>query len=115
LLNISSPLFLIVKPVLRSNILATIACNYMVPVAMVNQVGSNDSLIFDGSSVVFDPAGNVIAQGKSFEEDLIYFDSDRLAGEVHEQLQGEEASAYAALVLGTRDYVRKCGFQQVII
>ena len=95
--------------------LATIARNYKVPVAMVNQVGGNDSLIFDGSSVVFDPAGNVIAQGKSFEEDLIYFDSDRLTGEIHEQVQGEEASAYAALVLGTRDYVRKCGFQQVII
>src|SRR5439155_10752517 len=78
-------------------------------------VGGNDSLIFDGSSVVFDPAGNVIAQGKSFEEDLIYFDSDRLTGEIHEQLQGEEASAYAALVLGARDYVRKCGFRQVIV
>jgi NAD+ synthase/NAD+ synthase (glutamine-hydrolysing) len=115
LLNISASPFWIGKPELRRNMLATIARNYKVPVAMVNQVGGNDSLIFDGSSVVFDPAGNVIAQGKSFEEDLIYFDSDRLAGEVHEQLQGEEASAYAALVLGTRDYVRKCGFQQVII
>jgi len=95
--------------------LATIARNYKVPVAMVNQVGGNDSLIFDGSSVVFDPAGNLIAQGKSFEEDLLYFDSDRLTGELREQLQSEEASAYAALVLGTRDYVHKCGFQQVII
>jgi NAD+ synthase (glutamine-hydrolysing) len=115
LLNISASPFWIGKPELRRNMLATIARNYKVPVAMVNQVGGNDSLIFDGSSVVFDPAGNVIAQGKSFEEDLIYFDSDRLTGEVHEQLQGEEASAYAALVLGTRDYVRKCGFRQVII
>jgi NAD+ synthase (glutamine-hydrolysing) len=115
LLNISASPFWIGKPELRRNMLATIARSYTVPVAMVNQVGGNDSLIFDGSSVVFDPAGNVIAQGKSFEEDLIYFDSDRLTGEVHEQLQGEEASAYAALVLGTRDYVRKCGFRQVII
>ena len=115
LLNISASPFWIGKPELRRNMLATIARNYKVPVAMVNQVGGNDSLIFDGSSVVFDPAGNVIAQGKSFEEDLIYFDSDQLTGELHEQLQGEEASAYAALVLGTRDYVRKCGFQQVII
>jgi NAD+ synthase (glutamine-hydrolysing) len=115
LLNISASPFWIGKPELRRNMLATIARNYKVPVAMVNQVGGNDSLIFDGSSVVFDPAGNVIAQGKSFEEDLIYFDSDRLTGEVHEQLQGEEASVYAALVLGTRDYVRKCGFRQVII
>ena len=114
-LNISASPFWIGKPELRRNMLATIARNYKVPVAMVNQVGGNDSLIFDGSSVVFDPAGNVIAQGKSFEEDLIYFDSDRLTGEIREQLEGEEANAYAALVLGTRDYVRKCGFQQVII
>jgi len=61
------------------------------------------------------PAGEVIAQGKSFEEDLIYFDSDQLTGEVHSQTAGEEASAYGALVLGTRDYVRKCGFRQVIV
>jgi NAD+ synthase/NAD+ synthase (glutamine-hydrolysing) len=115
LLNISASPFWIGKPELRRNMLATIARNYKVPVAMVNQVGGNDSLIFDGSSVVFDPAGNLIAQGKSFEEDLIYFDSDRLTGEVRAQLEGEEANAYAALVLGTRDYVRKCGFQQVII
>jgi NAD+ synthase (glutamine-hydrolysing) len=114
-LNISASPFWIGKPELRRNMLATIARSYKVPVAMVNQVGGNDSLIFDGSSVVFDPAGNVIAQGKSFEEDLIYFDSDKLTGEIHEQVQGEEASAFAALVLGTRDYVRKCGFQQVII
>ena len=115
LLNISASPFWIGKPELRRNMLATIARNYKVPVAMVNQVGGNDSLIFDGSSVVFDPAGNVVAQGKSFEEDLIYFDSDRLTGEIHKLLQDEEASAYSALVLGTRDYVRKCGFKQVII
>jgi NAD+ synthase (glutamine-hydrolysing) len=72
-------------------------------------------MVFDGSSMVFDRAGNVIAQGKSFEEDLIFFDSDSLSGEIHEQIAGEEASVYAALVLGTRDYVRKCGFRQVII
>ena len=57
----------------------------------------------------------MIAQGKSFEEDLVYFDSERLTGEMHEQIEGEEASAYAALVLGTRDYVHKCGFERVII
>jgi len=115
LLNISASPYCIGKADLRRDMLATIARNYKVPVAMVNQVGGNDSLIFDGSSVVFDPAGNLIAQGKSFEEDLLYFDSDRLTGELREQLQSEEASAYAALVLGTRDYVHKCGFQQVII
>jgi NAD+ synthase (glutamine-hydrolysing) len=115
LLNISASPFWLGKRELRRDMLATIARSYKVPVAMVNQVGGNDSLVFDGSSLVFNPAGEVIAQGKSFEEDIIYFDSDRLTGEMHSQIEGEEASAYAALVLGTRDYVRKCGFTKVIV
>jgi NAD+ synthase (glutamine-hydrolysing) len=115
LLNISASPFWLGKREFRCDMLATIARSYKVPVAMVNQVGGNDSLVFDGSSLVLDATGKVIAQGKSFEEDLVYFDSDRLTGEMHEQLEGEDASAYAALVLGTRDYVRKCGFQKVII
>jgi len=115
LLNISASPFWLGKRELRRDMLATIARNYKLPVAMVNQVGGNDSLVFDGSSLVLDRAGNVIAQGQSFEEDLIYFDSDQLTGEMHTQIEGEEASVYAALVLGTRDYVRKCGFRQVIV
>jgi NAD+ synthase (glutamine-hydrolysing) len=78
---------------------------------MVNQVGGNDSLVFDGSSLVIAPDGQVIAQAKSFEEDLIYFDSQKLTGDMHSQVVGEEGSAYEALVLGTRDYVHKCGFR----
>ncbi len=114
-LNISASPFWAGKRKLRRDMLATIAKNDRVPVVFVNQVGGNDSLVFDGSSLVFDREGQVIAQAKSFEEDLILFDSDNLTGDMHEQIQGEEASIYAALVLGTRDYVRKCGFQQVII
>jgi NAD+ synthase (glutamine-hydrolysing) len=72
-------------------------------------------LVFDGSSVVFAPDGRTIAQAKSFEEDLILFDTETLTGDIHPQIQGELETAYAALVLGTRDYVRKCGFQKVII
>ncbi len=114
-LNISASPFWIGKREFRREMLATIARQDKVPVAMVNQVGGNDSLVFDGSSLVLNCAGEVIAQGKSFEEDLVYFDSQHLTGEMHEQMQGEEASAYAALVLGTRDYVRKCDFRKVII
>lgn len=114
-LNISASPFWAQKRELRRDMLATIARNDHVPVVFVNQVGGNDSLVFDGSSLVFDREGRVIAQGKSFEEDLIFFDSDKLTGDMHEQIEGEEASVYAALVLGTRDYVRKCGFRQVII
>ena len=115
LLNISASPFWMGKREFRRDMLASIARAQKVPVAMVNQVGGNDSLIFDGSSLVLNAAGEVIAQGKSFEEDLIYFDSDKLTGDVHEQIPGEEASVYAALVLGTRDYVHKCGFQKVIV
>lgn len=114
-LNISASPFWAKKRELRRDMLATIAKNDRVPVVFVNQVGGNDSLVFDGSSLVFNREGEVIAQGKSFEEDLILFDSDSLTGEMHEQLAGEEASIYAALVLGTRDYIRKCGFHKVII
>ncbi len=115
LLNISASPFWLGKRELRRDMLGAIARQHGTPVAMVNQVGGNDSLVFDGSSLVLNADGEVIAQGKSFEEDIVYFDSDRMAGEVHEQVPGDEASAYAALVLGTRDYVRKCGFRQVIV
>jgi NAD+ synthase (glutamine-hydrolysing) len=114
-LNISASPFWLGKRELRRDMLATIARTDKVPVVMVNQVGGNDSLLFDGSSLVLNREGKVIAQGKSFEEDIVYFDSATLEGELHEQVEGEEASAYAALVLGTRDYVRKCSFKQVII
>jgi NAD+ synthase/NAD+ synthase (glutamine-hydrolysing) len=114
-LNISASPFWLGKRELRRDMLATLAKSHNVPVAMVNQAGGNDSLIFDGSSLVIAPDGRVIAQAKSFAEDLIYFDSESLTGEMHEQIEGEEASAYEALVLGTRDYVRKCGFQRVIV
>jgi NAD+ synthase (glutamine-hydrolysing) len=115
ILNISASPFWIGKRELRRDMLAAIAQRYKVPVVLVNQVGGNDQLIFDGSSLVLAPDGRVIAQGKSFEEDLVFFDPNALTGEMHPQIEGVEASVYAALVLGTRDYVRKCGFHHVVI
>ena len=114
-LNISASPFHIGKRELRRNMLETIARDNKVPVLFVNQVGGNDSLVFDGSSLVIAPDGRIVAQAASFEEDLIFFDSETLHGDMHQQIQGEEASAYAALVLGTRDYVNKCGFKSVIM
>ena len=114
-LNISASPFWLGKREFRRDMLVSIARNQKVPVAMVNQVGGNDSLVFDGSSLVIAPDGHVIAQGKSFEEDLIFFDSTMLIGDVHSNVPSEEASAYAALVLGTRDYVHKCGFRRAIV
>ena len=115
LLNISASPFYAGKRELRQSMLAAIATKYKVAVAMVNQVGGNDSLVFDGSSLVIAPDGRVVAQAKSFEEDLIFFDTESMAGDLHPQIEGLEASVYSALVLGTRDYVRKCGFHRVLV
>ena len=114
-LNISASPFWIGKRELRRDMLTSIARQHKVPVAMVNQIGGNDSLVFDGSSIVLNALGEVVAQGRSFEEDLIYFDSASLTGDMHEQIEGDVASVYAALVLGTADYMRKCGFQKAIV
>jgi NAD+ synthase/NAD+ synthase (glutamine-hydrolysing) len=114
-LNISASPFYAGKRGLRRDMLAAIARRYRVPVVMCNLVGGNDSLVFDGSSMVIGPDGSVVAQGKSFEEDLIFCELDSLRGDMRPTVPGEEASIYAALVLGTRDYVHKCGFRQVIV
>ena len=114
-LNISASPFHLGKRELRHQMLATIARDNRVPVLFVNQVGGNDSLIFDGSSMVLAPDGSIVAQAKSFEEDLVIFDSETMRGDMHEQVAVGTPSAYAALVLGTCDYVRKCGFSKVVI
>jgi NAD+ synthase (glutamine-hydrolysing) len=114
-LNISASPFHLGKRELRREMLETIARDNRVPVVFVNQVGGNDSLVFDGSSLVIAPDGRTVARAKSFEEDLVLFDSETLTGDMHHQIEGEEGSAYSALVVGTRDYVRKCGFQKVVI
>jgi NAD+ synthase/NAD+ synthase (glutamine-hydrolysing) len=114
-LNISASPFHLGKRELRRQMLATIARDNKVPVLFVNQVGGNDSLIFDGSSMVIAPDGRIVAQAKSFEEDLVIFDSETMQGDMHEQIAVGTPSAYAALVLGTCDYVRKCGFSKVVI
>ena len=115
ILNISASPYTIDKRSLRHDMLRAIAIERRVPVVYVNQVGGNDSLIFDGSSMAFMPDGRVAALAKSFEEDLVLFDTVTGAGEIRPQPLDELAAAYHALVLGTRDYVRKCGFSKVVV
>ncbi len=115
LLNISSSPYTIDKRSLRHDMLQNIAREYRVPVVYVNQVGGNDSLIFDGSSVAFMPDGRVAARAKSFEEDLIFFDTVTGLGDVRPLIEDELEAAFRALVMGTRDYVRKCGFKKVVV
>ncbi|MGH9714957.1 MAG: NAD+ synthase [Candidatus Acidiferrales bacterium] len=115
MLNISASPYTIDKRSLRHDMLRAIAIEHHVPVVYVNQVGGNDSLIFDGSSVAFMPDGRVAALANSFEEDLVYFDSTTGRGDIRTQSLDELGAAYHALVVGTRDYVRKCGFSKVVV
>jgi len=115
ILNISASPWWRNKRGLRREMLAAIAKRHHAPVAMVNQVGGNDSLIFDGSSLVIDANGEVIAQAKSFEEDLIFVDLQAHSGDMREQAGDEDAAMLEALTLGTRDYVGKCGFAKAVI
>ncbi len=115
LLNISSSPYTLDKRSVRHDMLRTIAREHRIPVVYVNQVGGNDSLLFDGSSVAFMPDGRLAARAKSFEEDLIYFDTITGLGDIRPAVEDELEAAYRALVLGTRDYVRKCGFRKVVI
>jgi NAD+ synthase (glutamine-hydrolysing) len=115
LLNISSSPYVVGKRNLRLEMLRATARRHRTPVVYVNQVGGDDSLIFDGSSVAILPDGRIAAQAKSFEEDLVFFDSATGVGDVRPGVTDEVEAVYRALVLGTRDYVRKCGFQKVVI
>ena len=113
-INLSSSPYWHGKRAVRREMLAAIARRDGVPVLMVNQVGGNDSLIFDGSSLALNAQGELVAQAASFQEDLVCvdpFDAPVLA--VTEE--DETAAAYRALVLGTRDYVRKCGFRKALV
>jgi NAD+ synthase (glutamine-hydrolysing) len=115
LLNLSASPYTIDKRFLRLGMLRSTALHHKRPVVYVNQVGGNDSLIFDGASVAFTASGKIAAQARAFEEDLVLFDTVTGQGDIHDQPKDETAYAYEALVLGTRDYVRKCGFSKTIV
>jgi NAD+ synthase (glutamine-hydrolysing) len=115
LINISGSPFTIDKRFLRLGMLRSLAQHHQRPVVYVNQVGGNDSLVFDGASVAMTADGKIAARAKAFEEDLVMFDTVAGEGDVHEQPEEEIAYAHKALVVGTRDYVRKCRFTKAIV
>jgi NAD+ synthase (glutamine-hydrolysing) len=103
------------KRAMRSDIYRAAARRYKKPVVYVNQVGGNDQLVFDGTSFAMNGAGDVIAAACSFDEDLVLCDLDAGTGDRRENFPDECEAVYQALVLGTRDYIRKCGFSRVLI
>ncbi|MSO46138.1 MAG: NAD+ synthase [Acidobacteria bacterium] len=115
IVNMSASPFTAGKHARREDMLGSLARKYRVPLVYVNQVGGNDDLVFDGRSCAFSPAGAICARGKSFESDEVICDLDETrpleaAGDLD-----AESEIWRALVLGTRDYARKCGFSHAVL
>jgi len=115
LINISASPYSAGKIPLRQEMLSAIAREYRVPVVLVNQVGGNDQLIFDGCSMVVGEDGALRARAACFEEDLLVVEVGDWRGDVRPAPSDEIEAMYQALVLGTRDYVHKCGFEEVVL
>ncbi len=123
LVNIAASPFTIEKRALRPRMLAATARHWSLPLVFVNQVGGQDDLVFDGASAVFDRRGQVIAQARELAADLVFAnveaDSDGAstarANDMRALAASPEHAALDALVLGTRDYARRCGFTQALL
>jgi NAD+ synthase/NAD+ synthase (glutamine-hydrolysing) len=115
LISINASPYHMGKRQLRREIFAATAQRHALPVVYVNSVGGNDQLVFDGSSFAMDAKGRLIASAASFSEDLVLVDLKAGQGELHETLRDENEACYEALVLGTRDYIHKCGFRKVLL
>ena len=115
IVNLSASPFEVGKYRFRETMLGSMARRHRAPLLYVNQVGGNDDLIFDGRSCGFGADGTPIARGRSFESDIVLCDLDHTArlGPSDDILA--EAEIWQALVLGTRDYARKCGFRSVVL
>jgi NAD+ synthase (glutamine-hydrolysing) len=115
IVNLSASPFTAGKQLLREKMLGHMAGKYGVPMVIVNQVGGNDELIFDGRSAAFDAAGRLFARAKGFEEDVLVVDMGACSGAISADDFEAEAEIWHALVLGVRDYARKTGFTKTLL
>ncbi|PKN68177.1 MAG: NAD+ synthase [Deltaproteobacteria bacterium HGW-Deltaproteobacteria-15] len=115
LVNLSASPYTLHKRSVRKGIMEKLATRYGVPTIYCNQVGGNDDVLFDGASMVVDPRGRLILMGREFEEDLLVWDSRQEYPPLHDPIRPDEESILKGLVMGTRDYLRKCGFRKAIV
>jgi NAD+ synthetase len=115
LVNISASPYTMGKPALRTDILKWVSARYNVPIAYCNQAGGNDDLLFDGSSMVVDRRGRLVRAAPEFEESLLFWDTEATAEPVSAPWLARVDSVLKGLVMGTRDYTRKCGFRQALV
>ena len=115
LVNLSASPYTLKKLELRSKVSSFAAQYLQVPLIYVNQIGANDNLIFDGNSFILDKNGSKIKQLKSFSEDLSSWEIEQTKPEKNEFKNSEMSSIFDALVLGVKDYAKKCGFKTALV
>ncbi|MDC2963217.1 NAD+ synthase, partial [Prochlorococcus sp. AH-736-K15] len=115
LVNLSASPFTLKKLELRSKVSSFAAQYLQVPLIYVNQIGANDNLIFDGNSFILDKNGSKVKQLKSFSEDLSSWEIEQTKPEKNEFENSEMSSIFDALVLGVKDYAKKCGFKTALV
>ncbi len=123
LLNISASPFHLGKIETRKEIVSQCATQLECPVCYCNLVGGQDELVFDGQSMFADASGKIVAMAKPFEDDLLIADVEAEGKNYTVKPVGDSTSRildtldemYLALVLGTKDYVRKNGFSEVLV
>jgi NAD+ synthase/NAD+ synthase (glutamine-hydrolysing) len=113
--NLSASPFSAGKHVRREEMISSLARKHHVAVAYVNQFGGNDDVVFDGRSCAFNADGAPIARGRSFGPDVVICDLTTAGSIAPPSDVGIESEIWRALVLGTFDYVRKCGFATVVL
>ena len=113
-MNISASPWNVGKEKLRHDMLASLARKSRRPVLLCNMAGGNDELIFDGTSMAFNAAGELIARARAFEEDFVVVDTSG-SPVIPPPACADEENMCQALVLGLRDYLRKCGFKSAVI
>ena len=115
LINISASPFHVGKRKFKWDLFGSIAKKYKLPLLYSNQVGGNDSVLFDGISLAFDAQGRLAARARDFREDIIVFDTQTQKGDLHPVSETDTESILNGLIMGTRDYVRKCGFSRAVV
>jgi NAD+ synthase (glutamine-hydrolysing) len=112
--NVSASPWSLGKDKVRYDMLASLAKRSGKPVVLCNLVGGNDELVFDGNSLVFNGAGELIGKAKAFAEDFFVVDTD-MAKPLPFPTVSDEENIHNALVLGLRDYFEKCGFKSAVL
>ncbi len=113
MINISASPFVRGKNAAKWDMISWIARENALPIVYVNQVGGNDSLIFDGKSFYVNSDGKFAAMAQGFSEDLLIID-DKASDAITPETEGIE-DMRNALVLGLHDYLHKCGFKKVVL